>query len=166
LSEKRTIRVHVEFGDARVDFEGDLNEVFEAIVRFLSRIYPSIEILQKIVFSPDLARLMNSVVGLLEITSNGPAISQNIDLPARSAICLALLGAYIGSRIGKLQRDSLSTNELSKLTGKARKTVTNELPRLIEEGLVEKVSEGEYRITELGIRRAEEIAESIKRAKA
>lgn len=165
MSEKRTIRVHIEFGDAKVNFEGDVNEIFEAIIQFLSQTYPNIEILQKIVFSPDLTRLMNSVVGLLEITSNGPAIAQNIDLPARSAVCLALLGAYIGNRIGRLQKDSLSTSELSMLTGKARKTVTNELPKLLEEGLVERVSDGEYKITELGIRRAEEIAEAAKRGK-
>ncbi|MBS7625301.1 MAG: hypothetical protein QW502_01730 [Candidatus Bathyarchaeia archaeon] len=164
MSEKN-IRVHIEFGDARVDFEGDVNQVFEAVVRFLSQMYPTIEILQRIVFSPDLTRLAENIAGLVEITSEGPAIAQNVELPARSAICLALLGAYVGSKIGKLKKDTLSTVELSKLTGKARKTVVNELPKLIDEGLVEKVSEGEYKITELGMRRTEDIIELARKGK-
>lgn len=165
MSEGKTIKVHIEFGDIKVDFEGDVNQVFEAVIRFLSQIYPTLEILQRIVFSPDLTRLAENITGLVEITSDGPAIAQNIELPARSAICLALLGAYIGSKIGKLKKDTLSTVELSKLTGKARKTIINELPKLIDEGLIEKVSEGEYKITELGMRRTEDIIELARRSR-
>jgi hypothetical protein len=163
LSGEAKVKAHLEVGEIKVDFEGDVNQVFESIIRFLSQLYPNIEILQRIFFTPDLAKLSSSIAGLVEITPEGPIIAPNVDLTARSAICLVLLGAYIGVKLGRLQKDSLATNDLSKFTGKARKTVINELPRLIEEGLIEKVSEGEYRITTLGMRRIEEIVESLKK---
>lgn len=149
----------------KADFEGDAEQVFESILRFLSQVYPNIELIQKIVFTPDLVKMMNDIAGLVEITQDGPIISSDLDLPAKSAICLTLLGAYIGNKIGRLRKETLSTSELSKLTGKAKKTVSNEIPKLVEDGLVEKASEGEYRITPLGIRKTEEVAEAIKRGK-
>lgn len=165
MSERKSVRVHLEFGDLKADFEGDAGQVFESVLRFLSQICPKIEILQKIVYTPDLVDLMKSLSGLVEITPDGPVITSGINLPTKSSICLTLLGAYIGNKIGKLRKDTLSIGELSMLTGKAKKTISNEIPSLVENGLVEKVSEGEYRITQLGIRKSREIAEAVRQSK-
>jgi len=163
VGEKGRVRAHLEFDDAKIDFEGDADQVFESILRFISQIYPSIRAFQKIIYTPDLIKITDKIAGLMEITSDGPIINPNINLSARNAICLVLLGAYMGNKIGKFQKDTLSTSELSRLTGKAKKTVSNELPKLIDKGLVERVSDGGYKITQLGIRKTEEIAEMVKR---
>ncbi len=162
MNETGWVKAHLEFDETKVDFEGDADQVFESILRFLSQIYPSIRALQKIIYTPDLIKIADEITGLMEITSDGPVINPNVVLSARNAICLVLLGAYMGNKVGKLQKDTLSPTELSRLTRKARKTISNELPKLIDRGLIEKVSEGEYRITQLGIKRAEEIAGAIK----
>ncbi|MEM2341913.1 MAG: hypothetical protein QXX94_03175 [Candidatus Bathyarchaeia archaeon] len=159
---KGVVKVHLEFNDIKADFEGDSDQVFESVLRFLSQINPNIEVLRRIIYTPDIVKLMNSIAGLVEITPGGPTITPSANLPTKSSICLVLLGAYIGNKIGKMQKDTLSVNEISMLIGKARKTVSNEIPNLVESGLVEKVSEGEYRITQLGIRRTEELVKSIK----
>ena len=143
MNEKGKVRAHLEFGGAKVDFEGDADQVLKSILRFLSQVYPSIRAFQKIVYTPDLIKISNEIAGLMEITSDGPIINPNI-------------------KIGKLQKETLSTSELSRFTGKAKKTVSNELPKLVDKGLVEKVAEGEYKITQLGIRKAEEIAGVIR----
>ncbi|MBS7606629.1 hypothetical protein KEJ14_02155 [Candidatus Bathyarchaeota archaeon] len=166
MSEKNSVKVHLEFGEVKVDFEGGVNQVLESILRFLAKICPAIEIVQKITYTPDIASIINNIAGIIEITEDGPFIRREINLSAKNAICLALLGAYIGNRIGKLPKDTLSVSELSKLTGKARKTISNDIPDLIEDGLVEKVSEGEYRITQLGIRRTEDTISAIKEGQA
>jgi len=156
------VKVHLEIGDMKVNFEGSSEQVFDSLLRFISQICPNIELLRRIMYTPDLAKIINNISGLVEISSSGPIINPSLELSAKNAICLALLGAYVGSRIGKLSKDTLSVGELSRLTGKAKKTVTNELPKLIEGGLVERASEGEYKITELGVRRTEEIIKVIK----
>jgi len=165
LGERNLVKVHLEYGEVKADFEGEAGQVFESILRFLSQICPAIGAAQKIIYTPNLAGIINSVVGILEITDEIPIVNPAINLSAKNAICLALLGAYIGNKIGKLRKDTLSINDLSKSTGKAKKTISNDIPKLIEGGLVEKVSEGEYRITQLGIRRSEEIINALRENK-
>lgn len=162
MNERGAVKVHIEFGDLKADFEGDANQVIESVLRFLSQICPNIDLLQKVTYTPDLVKLANSISGVIEILSEGPIVNPDLDLSARNAICLALLGAYVGNKIGRLKKDTLSTNELSRFTGKARKTISNEIPLLIENGIVERAPESEYRITQLGIRTAEKILEVIK----
>jgi hypothetical protein len=156
------VRVHLEFGDLKVDFEGDAHQVVESMLRFVVQVCPGLEILRRITYEPDLMGLISRLSGLVELSSEGPIINLNLGLSAKNAICLALLGAYIGKRIGKLEKDTLSISELSRLTSKSRKTVGNEIPALIRDGLIEKTSGGEYRITELGMKRTEEVIETMK----
>jgi hypothetical protein len=157
MSEKSSLRVHLEFDEAKADFEGDVDQVFEAIIRFLTQIYPNLEIVQKIVYTPNLTELAEKLVGIVEITSDGLILVSGLDLSAKDAICLALLGTYVGNKLGKMRKETLSSSELAKTTGKARKTISNEIPRLTLEGLVERTAEGEYGITALGIRKAEDM---------
>jgi len=157
------LKVHIELGEAKADFEGDVNEVFELTVKFLTQIYPGLEVLRRIVYTPDIVELAEKIEGLVEITSEGLILLSNLDVPARDAVCLALLGAYLGKAFGKLSKDALSTRHLAKIIGKARKTVSNEVPRLISEGLIERTSEGEYRLTTLGIRKTESFIEEYKK---
>jgi DNA-binding transcriptional ArsR family regulator len=151
------LRVHLEFGDIKVDFEGDVNQVTESIIRFLTEVYPNLEILRKLVYNPDVTNLAAKLVGRLEITAEGPILVSGSELSARDAVCIVLLGAYIGNKLGKLPKESLSSGDLAKITGKARKTMSNELPRLVDDGLTERTSEGEYELTILGIRKTEEM---------
>ncbi|MEM2111006.1 MAG: hypothetical protein QXX08_03905 [Candidatus Bathyarchaeia archaeon] len=162
MSEQKKFKVHLEFGEAKADFEGDADQVFKLITRFLTQIYPNLEVLQRILFTPDLARLAEKLSNIVEIIPEGPITAPGLDLSARNAICFVLLGAYVGNKFGKLSKDALSSNELSRFTGKARKTISNELPKLVAEGLVERTTEGEYRITTLGIRKTEETIEIYK----
>lgn len=161
MSGETRLSVQVEYGEVKANFEGSADEVFEATLRFLTQVCPNLEIIQNIVYTPDLVKISKELVGLLRVTAQGMILSVQ-DLPASKMICLALLGAYVGDRFGKLSKDTLSSNDLAVVTGKARKTVMNEMPRLMEKGYVERTSEGEYLITTLGIRRTEEMIEEYK----
>jgi hypothetical protein len=158
VSGETRLRVQVEYGEVKANFEGSADEVFEAALRFLTQVCPNLEIIQNIAYTPDLVKISKELVGLLRVTAQGLIMSVQ-DLPANKMICLALLGAYVGDRFGKLSKDTLSSNDLAVVTEKARKTVMNEMPRLMERGYVERTSEGEYLITTLGIRRTEEMIE-------
>ena len=131
-------------------------------MRFMNELYPSLEIIKKIVYTPDLLRLIKNLEGIIEITQEAPILTFSADLSAKNAISIVLLGMYVGSKIGKLHTDSLSSNILSKITGKARKTISNELSKLVAEGTVERNSEGEYRLTLLGMKKTEDIVDIYK----
>ena len=162
MDDQGKLRVHIEFGEAKADFEGDVDQVFESIVRFLTEIYPDLEILQKVVYTPDVTRLANKLQGLVEITSEGPILASGLDLPAKHAVCITLLASHVGHTLGKTPKRTLSSSELARLIDKARKTIRNEMPRLISEGFLERTPEREYRITTLGIRKTEDIIDEYK----
>ena len=163
MKEEEKLKVHIELGEAKADFEGDVNQVFELTVKFLTQIYPNLEILRRVVYTPDIIKLAEKIEGLVEITSEGLILPFDLDAPARDAVCLALLGAYLGKALGKLSKDTMSTKDLARIVGKARKTISNEVPRLISEGLIERTPEGEYRLTTLGIRKTESFIEQYKK---
>ncbi len=157
MNEQNKLKVHLEFGEAKVDLEGDVNQVFEAIVRFLTEVYPNLEILRNLVYTPDLTSLAAKLVGRIEITAEGPILVSGAELSARDAACIALLGAHVGNKLGKLTKETLSSGDLAKITGKARKTISNEVPKLITDGLAERTTEGEYKLTIQGIRKTEDM---------
>ena len=157
MSGQNKLKVHLEFGEVKVDFEGDVNQVFEFIVNFLTEVYPNLEILQNLVYTPDLTNLAAKLVGRIEITAEGPILVSGSELSTRDVTCISLLGAHVGNKLGKLTKETLSSGDLAKITGKARKTISNEIPRLIADGLLERTAESEYKLTILGIRKTEDM---------
>jgi len=161
MSSQSNLKVHVEFGDAKADFEGNPDEVSKAFLTFLNKIYPAFELAQRLTFNPDLAKLTEGLVGILEFAPEG-AFLVFTELPAEEAIILSLIGVYIGNRLGRITNDAVSANGLSKMTGKALKTMSNQLAWMVDDGLVERVGRGEYRITSIGIKRSERILQELR----
>lgn len=161
MSEQPMLRIHVEFGQDELDFEGNADEVFKALVDFLNKVYPTFEIARNLIFIPDIRKLSEEIVGLVKITPEGPILILGKELPARKTLCLALLGSFLGNKLGKLNKPSLSPKELTKATGKAYKTIMNGLPNMLKDGLIEKADK-EYRITSHGIIEARNIAVNYK----
>ncbi|MEM2906323.1 MAG: hypothetical protein QW057_01810 [Candidatus Bathyarchaeia archaeon] len=162
MTQEPKLKAHVVFGEAYMDVEGSPDEVFESLVRFLSKVYPSLEIAQRLTFNPDIAELANALAGVVEIAQEGPLITSSKPLAAKHALILALTGAYVGERLGVLEKGTLTAQQLKTATGKASKTVMNQLPKMIEEGIVEKLKKGEYRITQPGLRQSQTIAQTAK----
>ena len=158
------LRIHVEFGQEKLDFEGNADEVFKAFIDFLNKIYPNLEIARQLIFMPDIKKLAEGLVGVVEISAEGPILISGRELPTEETVLIALLGLYIGNSLRKLQKSCLSPNELSKATGKAYKTIMNQLPKMIDKGLVEK-AEREYKISDFGIIRAQNIITNYKLSK-
>ena len=161
MTEQPKLKAHIVFGEAYMDVEGSADEVFESLVRFLSKVYPGLEIARRLTFNPDVAELANALAGVVELTREGPLITSVKTLAARDALILALTGAYVGHKLGILEKESLTGPQLKMATGKASKTVMNQLPRIIEEGIVEKLKKGEYQITTLGLREGRTVAAAL-----
>lgn len=161
MNDPSNLKLHIEFGDAKADFEGNPDDVAKAFLTFLNKIYPTFELAQRLTFNPDLAKLAEGLVGILKFTPEG-VILVSTELPADEAIILSLVGVYVGSRLGKIENDAMAANGLSKMTGKALKTISNQVAWMVDDGLVERVGRGEYRITSIGIMRSEKILQELK----
>ncbi len=148
---KPEISGHIEIlGKGHLDFQGNADEVIDCILRFLSNVYPTYKVVSDLTISLELEELMRSLKGVIGISDDGLVIMKT-DLPTDVSIMLCLIGAFVSKRIGKMDKETLDTDDIAKLAGKAAKTVRNEMPNLIKKGWVDRVERGEYRATTAGI---------------
>ena len=158
---KSLMKVHVEYGDLKEDFEGDPDDVVRAFLTSLSKVYPSLEVVKKLVFQPNLSKLTDDLAGLVKFAPEGLLVMTS-DVPSEEAMIISLAGSYLGHRLGQLDSDATSANNLAKTTGKALKTISNQLAWMIDDGIIERVGRGQYRITSLGLIRCEQIVEKMR----
>lgn len=161
MSDNAKLRLHVEFNGLKEDYEGSPDEVVKALLTSLSKVYPSLELARKLVFQPDLAMLAENLVGLVEFAPEGLLVLAG-EAPADETILVSLVGSYVGFRLGKIGDETSSADELAKTTGKALKTISNQLAWMVDDGLVERVGRGKYWVTSLGIKRFGQIADKLR----
>jgi hypothetical protein len=161
MSNKRTLKLHAEFDDGQLDVEGTPETVFSAFIDFFNKVYPEYEVLQDIIFTPDLITLMKELKGVIQIAPEGIVLLNPNDISSEDAICVTLTGLYVSNKLNKSSNEALSAGELSKITGKALKTMFNQLAWMVNDGIVERVERGEYKITSTGIMKTQEILREL-----
>jgi hypothetical protein len=154
--------VHVEHGEFQADFEGSPEAVSVAFLDFLNKAYPAFKLASRLIFKPDVIQLAQALEGVIEYSSDGLLLTSG-DLTSDEAIVLTLLGVYVGRKLGVSVEASVSVTHIATASGKASKTVLNQLKGMIDNGLVERVGRGEYQITSQGIKRAENVLHDVKR---
>ena len=75
------LKVHVEFDGQFADFEGEADEVTKAFVKFINNTYPAFRVAQRLIFKPDLIKLAESLVDIIEIAPEGLMFLPDQQLP-------------------------------------------------------------------------------------
>lgn len=152
----KKIKLQVKFDSLTQNFEGDSDEVIKALIQFLYGIYPQLEIVSKLVWTPNIQNLVEKSSNFGKITPEGDFI-QIRNLPSTEQEILFILTlAYLSSRIGQRKEDFVEVHEISKMINKAEKTVRNILAEFIKSGTAERIDKGLYKITQNGLRQIEE----------
>jgi DNA-binding transcriptional ArsR family regulator len=156
LSEE-TIMVHIKYQDVEQTFTGNVNDVWISVNRFFGEMIPALEAAQKAVLTVDLEKLIDDCKNIVAVAHEGPSLLVSRQkLTDSETLALHLLGAYIGNKLGLLNSDTLSKEELQTRIGKSAKIASTRLGELFREGLVTKTEEGKYKITTIGIRSLQE----------
>jgi len=165
LSEE-TITVHVKYKDMEQTFTGNVNDVWVSVNRFFSEMVPAFDIARKVTLTVDLAKLVEDFKDVIAIASEGPTLLISKEkLTDSETLQLYLLAAYMGYRLGKLTRETMTKEELQTKLGKSMKITTTRLGELVKDGLATKTEEGNYKITTIGIKRLQDEALPKIRAK-
>ena len=151
MVDEHMIKAHLEYEGLKVNIEGGPDEVFHAIVDFLNRIFPSLEVVSKATFTVDFVKLMEDASQIVKIAPEGPILVSEAKLTADDAITSSLVGAYVGYKLKKISDPFLSIQDLSEIIGKAVKTVRNQIAGALKEGIIKKAGRGKYQITNMGI---------------
>ena len=155
------VTVHVKYGDIEQTFTGNANDVWVSINRFFCEMIPAFDLARKLTLTVDLQKLVEDFKGIIAIAPEGPQLLiPRQKLTDSETLLLNLLAAYISYKIGKLEREWLTREELQAKLGKRMKITSTRLGELTREGMVLKTKDGNYRIATIGIKH---LSESVKK---
>lgn len=144
---EHTVTVNVKYHGVEQTFKGNVNDVWISVNKFLSEVVPAFDIAQKVTLTVDLAKLIEDFKDVVAIAPEGPELLISKErLTDSETLQLYLLAAHIGHRLGKLQQDTMTKEELQAKLGKNMKITTTRLGELIKQGSAVKTEEGDYRI--------------------
>ena len=156
---KETITVHIKFRDIEQTFTGKVNDVWISTNRFFSEMIPAFEVARKALLTVDLEKLIDQSKNIIAIAPEGPRLLVSKQkLTDGETLALNLLAAHIGNKLGLLNIDTLSKEELQAGLGKSAKITSTRLGELCREGVATKTEKGNYKITTIGIKRVQEEA--------
>jgi len=151
---ERVITVHVKYGEIEQTFTGSVNDVWVSVNKFFSEMIPAFDIARKVTLTVDLARLIEDFKDVIAIAPEGPELLISKErLTDSETLQLYLLAAYMGYRLGKLTRETMTKEELMAKLGKNMKITTTRLGELTKDGQIAKTEESNYKITTIGIKR-------------
>ena len=149
----RTIEVTVRHNGAETKVIGTPENVVRELVIFFSKAYPALELASKLVLSVDSVEFLQSCAGVLAFSPEGLVILKDTTtLKDRELMMLHVAGARMFYLMGKKENDSISLDELAKITGRVTGTIAGRLSELVREQLIERIGKGSYRLTTMGQR--------------
>jgi hypothetical protein len=153
LTEKaQKITVQIKYKDVEKTFSSTLEETWLLLNKFFNEFIPSFEIAKKLWLSVDLQKLTKDCEGLVAFSREGPnsLVSRNT-LTDNEALSLWLLASYLGHRLGLLESDTLSKEELQAKLGKSGKITSTRLGELVKNEVVAKTADEKFSITTFGV---------------
>ena len=146
------VSVHVKFDGSEQTFSGSVNDVWFMINKFFSEMVPGLEIVNKVMLTVDLERLVEDCKDIVAITPEGIAVLVSKELLTdNEALMLHLLAGYLGQKLGALETACLSKEALQNSLGKNPKIISTRLGELCRKGHVVKMN-GDYKISTIGIK--------------
>lgn len=153
MTEKpHVLTVEIKYGNVEKTFAGSPEDVWLAVNRFFGEFLPSFEIANKLVLDVDLKKLAVECEGLVAFSPEGPnlLVARN-KLTDNETLQMLLLANHVGFKIGKVESDAMSKDELQAKLGKDSKITSTRLGELAKAEIVAKTSDERYRITTFGI---------------
>jgi len=150
MSEQKLV-VRIEYGKHKAEFSGDFDAVTRQVMNFLFTLSPRLSILSKIKLEVDFEQLIRDLHGVMKIAEEGILLLVPRErLTGPDLICLYLIGAYVGHKLGIFEKDSMTLDELSQYTGIKKSVVAVRLTELARNKIVS-ADTGERRITSIGV---------------
>ncbi|MGZ4850403.1 MAG: hypothetical protein ACXV2C_03375 [Candidatus Bathyarchaeia archaeon] len=153
MSEKpQRIQIQMKYKEVEQEFSGEPQEAWFLIDKFFKDFIPSFEIAQKLWLSIDLKQLAKDLCGIAAFSSDGPnlLVPKN-KLTDNEALSVWLTTYFLGSKLGIVDSDSLSKDELQMKLGKTGKITSTRLGELAKNGVVQKTGDEKFRITTYGV---------------
>jgi len=146
------ITVQIKYKDIEKTFSGRVDDVWISINKFFSEFIPAFEISKKLVLTVDLQKLIKDCENIIAFTEEGSHLLVSRDkLTDNETLALQLLASYTGYKLGIIESDAVSREELQAKLGKSAKITSTRLGELVKSEIVTKTVDGKYKITTFGV---------------
>ena len=161
MSQPTKIKVQIEWGDIKHTAEGDLETVVREVMQFAAKVLPNYSLASKLTFSPDYSAMVDDLSSAVQLTPEGEAVLLKTEMSAENSISMVLLAARVAHAVGTRPNVEMDPETISRAIGKAVKTVRNTLAMMMKTGVIDRTSDGRYKLSIQGIRKAHEIAKGL-----
>ena len=146
------IQVQIKYKEVEQQFSADPQDAWLLVNQFFKDFIPSFEIAQKLWLSVDLRQLAKDLNGIVAFSSDGASLlAPKNKLTDNEALSIWLTAQYLGQKLGMLNSDSQSKDELQTKLGKSGKITSTRLGELAKNGIVQKTADDKFRITTYGV---------------
>ncbi len=161
------IQVQIKYKDFEQQFSAEPQEAWLLLNRFFKDIIPSFEIAQKLWLNIDIQQLAMDLKGIVAFSSDGASLLVTKNrLTDNEALLVWLAACFLGHKLGLINNDSLSKEELQTKLGKSGKITSTRLGELVKSELVTKDANDRFRVTIFGIAQTQKDVIPKIRAKA
>ena len=146
------VQAHLKYKELEQQISAQPEEAWLLINQFFKDIIPSFEIAQKLWLNIDTQKLAKDLEDIAVFSSDGASllVPKN-KLTDNEALSLWLTTYYLGHKLGIVDSDSLSKDELQLKLGKSIKITGTRLGELAKNSLVQKNSDEKFRMTAIGV---------------
>jgi hypothetical protein len=153
LTEKpEKVAVHIKYKDVEKTFSAVPEETWLLLSKFFNEFLPSFEIANKLWLSIDLQQLAKDCEGLIAFSPEGAnLLVPKSKLTDNETLALWLLAAYVGHKLGMVESDAVSKEELQAKLGKSGKITSTRLGELVKSDVATKTTDEKFRVTTFGV---------------
>lgn len=146
------IQVQIKYKGVEQQFVADPQEVWLLLTDFFKDLIPSFEIAQKLWLNVDVAQLARDLSGIVAFSGDGVGllVPKN-KLTDNETLLIWFAGYYLGYKLGLVNCDSLSKEELQTKLGKSGKITSTRLGEFVKSDFVAKKADERFRITIFGM---------------
>ena len=151
-SKAEKIQVQIKYKEIEQQFSAEPQEAWLLVNKFFKDFIPSFEIAQKLWLSVDLKQLAQDLGGIVAFSGDGASLlAPKNKLTDNEALSIWLTAQYLGHKLGMVNSDSLSKDDLQTKLGKSGKITSTRLGELAKNGVVQKTDDDKFRITTFGV---------------
>lgn len=149
------LRVTIRYGDLEAEFSGSPESVYRQIVSFMEKTLPTFSLAKRIAFSMDLNDLLEKFSNIFAYDEQeGLFFKQSLNelKSVSDAILFLALRRHLEYKLGRVENPAISSAELEASLSAKKKTILNNLTKLVQAELLKRLDRGDYAITPLGIK--------------
>jgi len=146
------ITIQIKHKEVEYQFSAEPQEAWLLLNKFFKDMIPSFEIAQRLWLNIDLEKLANDLKGIVAFSENGPnLLAPKNKLTDNEALLVWLVAYFLGHKLGLVQSDSVSKDELELKLGKSGKITSTRLGEVVKNDFVVKIADEKFRITTFGV---------------